>query len=259
MHGDNVKLFKSIKDEYIDLTVTSPPYDDLRQYNGYTFNFEEIANELYRVTKVGGIVVWVVADKTHNGSETLTSFKHALYFKSIGFNLHDTMIYHKESQPRQSNRYEQHFEYMFVFSNGKPKTTNLLRIPCKSAGMIKMRSSCDNNSDDRTVSYSVVANTKIKGNVWVYKIGATIDPLGTGMWVHPAIFPEKLAEDHILSWSNPGDIVLDPMMGSGTTGKMAVLNNRRFIGMDCSEQYVNIAARRIEQSLTNPVIASTDL
>lgn len=157
---------KQLDDECIDLTVTSPPYDNLRTYNGFEWNFEEIAKELFRITKQGGVVVWVIGDATIKGSETGTSFKQALYFKDIGFNLHDTMIYSKSSQPRQHNRYEQQFEYMFVLSKGKPKTTNLIRIPSKNAGKIVKRTCRDNNCDNLKETENVVSDTKIKSNVW---------------------------------------------------------------------------------------------
>lgn len=97
--GDCVELMKEIPDDFIDLTVTSPPYDNLRDYNNeMTWNFEkfkEVAKELFRITKPGGVVVWVVGDATIKGSETGTSFRQALFFKDCGFNLHDTMIYKK--------------------------------------------------------------------------------------------------------------------------------------------------------------------
>jgi DNA modification methylase len=250
--GDSAKLLKAVKDNYVDLTVTSPPYDDLRQYEGFTFDFETIAKELYRVTKVGGIVVWVVADKTHNGSESGTSFSQALYFKTIGFNLHDTMIYAKETYvPLTHNRFEQQFEYMFIFSKNKPKTFNPLVVPCIHAGRVPMGTVQKTSNGDRSTKNTIkpVADYKIKGNVWFYNVGknqATRDQIA---YLHPATFPEKLAEDHILSWSNPNDVVLDPMMGSGTTGKMALLNNRKFIGIECSEYYFDdIAVPRLEHT-----------
>lgn len=252
MHGDNVKLFKSIKDEYIDLTVTSPPYDDLRDYKGFKFNFEFLASELYRVIKIGGILVWVIADQTKNFCESLTSFKQATYFvETCGFNLLDTMIYDKTSNPPtypNMKRYIPLFEFMFVFSKGKPKTFNPIKdIPNKSFGRSPVGSQRQRNGD--VISFDTIAIKEfgLRSNVWLYdNRNGNTDNSAT---LHPAPFPEKLAEDHILSWSNPNDIVLDPMMGSGTTGKMATLHNRRFIGMDCSEEYVNIAANRIAQAI----------
>jgi len=239
IHGDCLEVMRNIPNDHIDLILTSPPYDNLRTYNGFSFDFEGIANELYRVTKPGGVVVWVVNDATVKGSETGTSFRQALYFKEIGFNLHDTMIYKKESQPRQRNRYEQFFEYMFVFSKGKPKAANLLRVPSKNAGKVVKRTCRDNNKDVLSISENRVASTKTKGNVWYY--GSK-----SNKYDHPAIFPEKLAEDHILSWSNPGDIVLDPMCGSGTTCKMAAKKGRQYIGIDISAEYCEIARKRVE-------------
>jgi DNA modification methylase len=242
------ELLQRLPDNLIDLTITSPPYDDLRTYKGFTFEYQPIAQQLYRVTAIGGVVVWVVGDATNKGSETGTSFRQALYFRDeCGFNLHDTMIYYSEKPPLTHNRYEQKFEYMFVFSKGKPKTFNPIMEACKFAGLSV------NSRTFRQTAVGVlekahksekIADQKIKGNVWTYPTGpsSATDKIARK---HPAIFPEGLAEDHIKSWSNSGDLVLDPMMGSGTTGKMAILNGRRFLGIDISSEYVEIARERI--------------
>lgn len=245
VHGDCLDVMKTFEDEIIDLTVTSPPYDDLRKYNGYSWDFEGIAKQLFRITKPGGVVVWVVGDQTIKGSETGSSFRQALFFKDIGFNLHDTMIYKKQNYtPLTHNRYEQEFEFMFVLSKGKPKTFNPIKIPCKYAGqktwgqpnMYK-----DNSGNLTRVKQTVIGNEKIKGNIFEYLVGST----QTGKIKHPAMFPEKLAEDHILSWSDPCNIVLDPFMGSGTTGKIALLNGRDFIGIELDKTYYEISEQRI--------------
>jgi len=245
--GDNLTLIKQLEDASIDLTVTSPPYDNLRTYNGFTWDFEGLAKELYRVTKDGGVVVWVVGDATVNGSETGTSFRQALYFMECGFNLHDTMIYFKQNPiPLTHNRYEQSFEYMFIFSKGKPKTFNPILVKCVSSGNYKNRRKSGRVAEaamrDRNEN-TLTKETKIKNNVFVYEIGSFKNETGT----HPAPFPEKLAEDHIISWSNPGDIVLDPFMGSGTTAKMALKNERQFIGFEISQEYVDICNSKIKQ------------
>ena len=244
IQGDCLEVLKGVESGSVDLTVTSPPYDNLRTYGGYTFDFEGIAKELYRVTKQGGVVVWVVADATINGSETGTSFKQALYFKEIGFNLHDTMIWRKTTPVPQfkCNRYTSSFEYMFVFSKGKP-LCNYLTTKCKTAGNKKNRNNKGNfsmNSADRPRDeITITKENKILDNVWDYPVGGHKD-IG-----HPAIFPEKLAEDHILSWSNEGDTILDPMAGSGTTLKMAKKNNRNYIGIELNPEYVKIAEARL--------------
>ena len=239
---------KRMQDNFIDLTVTSPPYDNLRTYNGYSFNFESIAKELYRVTKEGGVVVWIVSDATIKGSETGTSFRQALYFKEIGFKLHDTMIYKKNKYiPLTHNRYEQQFEYMFVLSKGKPKTVNHIKVKTKHKGKNpKGRTFYQNNKNNKPTKQNTpreVSENKIKGNVW------TLNPqsLGNG---HPAIFPEQLAADHIYSWSNENDLIFDCFMGSGTTAKSAHLQNRNWIGSEISKEYVDIANKRLEPYLT---------
>ena len=241
IQGDAMKEMRAFPAECIDLTVTSPPYDNLREYHGYTFDFESIAKELFRVTKPGGVVVWVVGDATIKGSETGTSFRHALYFKEIGFNLHDTMIYAKKAPiPLTHNRYEQQFEFMFVFSKGNLTTFNPLMEECVSYGK-KNHMTHRRTSDELSNASGFgkdVKQQRYRYNIWNYqKENACSD--------HPAIFPEQLASDHILSWSNPGDLVLDPMCGSGTTCKMAKYHNRHYIGIDISGEYCDIARRRV--------------
>ena len=244
-----IETMAKMPDNFIDLTVTSPPYDNLREYKGYSFPFEEIAKELFRVTKNGGVVVWVVGDATMNGSESGTSFKQALYFMSIGFNLHDTMIYHKNNaMPLTHNRYDPCFEYMFVFSKGKPKAFNPLMDKTLNAGQIKKRELevkmagiAGHQSRNRN-EHTVVKSEKYRKNLWSYSVGTESDKTK-----HPAPFPEQLANDHILSWSNEGDLVYDPFMGSGTTAKMAILNNRKYIGSEISEEYCKIIETRLKE------------
>ncbi len=247
--GDCDEIMKSWPDECIDLTVTSPPYDNLRDYRGYTFDFESIARELYRVTKPGGVVVWVVGDGSVNGSETGTSFRQALYFKDVcGFKLHDTMIYKKKaSRFPNINRYYQVFEYMFVFSKGRPKTVNLIRDKrnlCFGSAISGADRKKDGTLKERRKG--IVSKLGVRSNIWEYPTGWLISARDEIAFQHPAIFPEQLAADHIISWSNHGDIVLDPMCGSGTTCKMALKLGRRFIGIDIAEEYCEIARKRVE-------------
>ncbi len=237
---DNIQGMAKLGEETVDLTVTSPPYDDLRNYNGYSFDFEKTARGLYYVTKPGGVVVWIVGDATKNGSETGTSFKQALYFKEIGFNLHDTMIWFKPNAMPQidKTRYTQSFEYMFIFSKGKPKTANPLLILTKNAGKIVKRISNNNQNINKSVRIDKTKDKRISFNVCKVCVG-------TKSFGHPAVFPEQLVQDHVLSWSNEGDLVFDPFMGSGTTAKMAKLNNRNFIGFEISQEYCDIANKRL--------------
>ena len=236
------------------LTVTSPPYDSLRSYdNGVEWNFEifkKVADLLYKVTKPGGVVVWVVGDSTIKGSESGTSFKQTLYFKEIGFNLHDTMIFEKANPiPQNHNRYEQCFEYMFVFSKGKPSVFNPIRVPTLNAGKEMDWGNRKTVMDEHQCrrhrgSEKIITNpTKIHKNIFTYSIGG-------GKTGHPAVFPYQLAEDHILTWSNEGDWVFDPFLGSGTTGVAALNNKRKFIGVEISEKYFDIANKRIEEETT---------
>ena len=255
---DCLEGLKLIDDDSIDLTITSPPYDNLRTYNGFSFDFESIAKELYRVTKQGGVVVWIVNDSTINGSETGTSFKQALFFKEIGFNIHDTMIYAKNNaMPLNHNRYDPCFEYMFILSKGKPKSFNPIKEKTLNEGKItkreleiKMKNEIKHQSRCRE-EHTVIKSTKFKKNIWYYSVGIEVDKKVNK---HPAIFPEQLANDHILSWSNENDIVMDIFMGSGTTAKMAFLNNRDYIGFEISKEYCDIANKRIDYLLRQSTI-----
>jgi len=256
IQGECLEVMKTLPDNSVDLTVTSPPYDNLRTYNGYVFDFEGIAKELFRVTKEGGVVVWVVGDATIKGSETGTSFKQALYFKEIGFNLHDTMIYEKAglSYP-DKNRYYSMFEYMFVLSKGKPLTFNQItdRVNITAGDRVHGTERKKNGitNPDRSCKGNMTNIFGARFNVW------RIPNPGKAGTIHPATFPEQLAHDHIISWSNEGDTVLDPMMGSGTTGKMAKILKRNFIGIEISKEYFDIATRRIED--TDPLFQAVRL
>jgi DNA modification methylase len=246
--GDSLDVLKSMADESVDCCITSPPYDNLRDYKGYSFDFEGIANQLYRVIKQGGVIVWIVGDATINGSETGTSFRQALYFKEIGFNLHDTMIYMKNNPvPQSGKRYNQCFEYMFVLSKGTPNTFNPIMEETKYKGV----ANAGNRGKDGSLHYRKIErkNEKKVGNIFAYSVGGGISTKDKIAFQHPAIFPEKLAIDHILSWTNEGDTVLDCFFGSGTTGKCAAIHNRRYIGIEISEEYCEIAIERINHSL----------
>lgn len=252
--GDCLEILARVPSNSIDMILTSPPYDDLRTYQGSKFDFEKIAIELFRILGKGKVLVWVVGDMIINGSESGTSFRQALYFKKIGFNIHDTMIYLKTGSVfPDTTRYYQVFEYMFILSKGKPDTFNPIkdrknRWPEGSFwpsterlrdGKLKRR----NPRKNKFIDYG------IRFNVWKYFQGYDLKNPNFQEKEHPAIFPEKLAEDHILSWSNEEDIVLDPMCGSGTTCKMAKNTNRRFIGIDISKDYCRISKERLAQGV----------
>ena len=241
--GDCLDVMKGIPDNSIDMVLTSPPYDELKEYNGYKFNFQEIAKQMYRTIKTGGSLVWVVNDATINGSETCSSFKQAIYFKGIGFKLHDTMIWHKPNCFNfGSNKcYRNSFEYMFVFSKGSIKEFNLIKdVPTKSNGKTLKGARKHSNGTRDIVPDFTVGEFKKRDNVWDINVNCNNNG-------HPAVFPEALASNHIISWSKSGDTILDPFMGSGTTLKMARKNNRNFIGIDVSPEYCEIAERRLSQ------------
>ena len=248
--GDSTQELKKLSNNYIDLTVTSPPYDDLRHYNEYFFNFEVIVEELYRVTKNGGVCVWVVNDSVIDNSETLSSFRQALYFKQKGWNVHDTMIYAKKSPSLPDpTRYYQAFQYMFIFSKGKPKTFNPIKDrKNKYAGSEKSHyiREADGSIHGREKN-TIIPLLNTRYNVWEYATGYMLSTKDKIAFKHPAIMPEQLAKDHIISWSNEGDLVLDPFAGSGTTLKMAKLNNRNYLGIEISEDYCDLINQRLSK------------
>ena len=242
------------EDVKADLVITSPPYNNLRTYNhSSTWNFDifkEIAQLLYDVTTDGGIVVWVVGDATINGSETGTSFRQALYFMECGFKLHDTMLFEKNSSSfpakRTGNRYTQIFEYMFVFSKGKPKTAHLI---CDKENKWKNFTNWGKNTNYNkdgelipTNNIKPVPEFSPRNNIWKYTVGFNINE-----GKHPAVFPYQLAEDHLKTWSNEGDLVFDPFTGSGTTASAALCNNRRFIGCEIDKTYFSFIPNNIQK------------
>lgn len=246
---DHLELFEILPENCIDLVVTSPPYGKLRDYKGYKFDYRECAKGLWKVVKPGGVVVWVTADEVIKGSESGESFRHALYFMETGFRLHDTEIFQKENYvPLTHRRYEQSFEYMFIFSKGAPKVFNPIVIRCKNPGKTEkmgnerrmQHGKTHSMRDYKEAVYIKTNDTKIHPNVFRYKLFES----GSG---HPAPFPEKLAADHIRSWSNPGDLVFDPMCGSGTTLKAAVSLNRDYLGCDISNEYCEISRQRLNK------------
>jgi len=245
---------KELPTDSIDLTVTSPPYDAIRDYNGFAFTYDDfvtITKELFRVTKPGGIVVWVVGDSTEDGSETGSSFRQALQFMNAGFKLHDTMIYEKNTSSfpakRTGTRYTQIFEYMFVFAKKSVKTANLIcDKPNKWAGHTnwgKNTNRLKSGELKETTDIKPVPDFSPRNNIWRYNVGKGFNSSDAESHEHPAIFPEQLAADHILTWTNEGDVVLDPFSGSGTTAKMAKKHKRNYIGLEISDAYCKLSER----------------
>jgi DNA modification methylase len=245
-HGDCLDVMKGIPDGSIDLTITSPPYDNLRSYNGNNDQWGEqvwknVIIELYRTTAQGGVVVWVVGDATIKGSETGTSFKQALWSMDCGFNLHDTMIWEKTGSGALGSNlcYGQNFEYMLIFSKGRPKSINMIK---DRENKIKSGKVSTNGSLKEGRGKNRIVDRKPLGkrtNIW------TLNPQKNS--THPAPFPINLAIDHIKSWSNKGDTILDPFMGSGTTGVACKNLGRSFVGIEMDKGYYDIAKDRIEQ------------
>ena len=259
INDDCIKFMKKLPDNCVDLTVTSPPYDDLRDYENklvWDYNtFRKVARELYRVTKNGGVVVWVIGDKTEKGNKSLTSFKHALYFQEIGFNIYDVIIYEKAgSGPPHPKRYFNTFEYMFILSKGKPKTVNLLQDKKNSCAGMTTFSDITRREKDGSLTNKgkkVINEYGVRTNIWRYNNGKGFSSKDKIAYEHPATFPERLAEDHIKSWSNQGDIVFDPFGGSGTTAKASIELNRKWIYVEKVEKYCDIAKQRIEKMGVN--------
>lgn len=243
--GDNCEVMRQWPDECIDLVVTSPPYDDLREYGKHEWDFYGVAWNLARLLKHGGVIVWNVADATKNGSETGTSMRQALHFQRMGLNLHDTMIWHKpNAMPLNDNRYEQAWEYCFILSKGKPSVWNPLKEKSAFAGKVIPGTQVekDGTRHPKNGTGNAVKNSKVRQNIFAYNVGGGGTKTG-----HPAVFPHALASDHIQSWSNAGDLVLDPFAGSGTTLKAAKELNRRYVGIEVNPEYVKICEERTMQ------------
>lgn len=252
--GNNVTIMNKMPDNSVDLVVTSPPYDDLRDYeNDLTWDFstfKKVAKQLYRIVKKGGTVVWIIGDKTKDGNKSLTSFKQALYFQEIGFYMYDVIIYEKAgSGPPHSKRYFNTFEYMFILTKGKPKTVNLLADKKNTCAGMTTFADVTRREKDGTLTNKgrkVINEYGVRTNIWRYNNGKGFSTKDKIAHEHPAIFPEKLVDDHILSWSNPGDIVLDPFGGSGTTAKESIKLGRRWIYIEKVDKYCEIAEKRIK-------------
>lgn len=252
---DNLITLSNMEDNYVDMVITSPPYDNIRKYNGFSFDMDKLVVELYRTTKIGGVVVWIANDQVIKGSESGTSFRQALKFMDAGFLLHDTMIYEKNSSSypasQKSNRYTQIFEYMFVFSKGKPKTVNLIcDKPNKWAGHKNWGKNTKRIGENEQLvgveDIKPVPDFSPRNNIWKYVNGGGFASKDKIAHKHPAIFPEELVRDHINTWTNKGDLVYDPFIGSGTVAKMCILMSRDYIGSEISEEYVEICNERID-------------
>lgn len=259
--SDCVKFMQDeLDEESIDLTITSPPYDNLRDYKGYKFNYKQVIDGLWRVTKKGGIVVWVVADQLKDNNLTYSTFRHGLAFQKRGFNAYDTIIYQKSGCALPTPRhYYNSFEYMLILSKGRPNTVNLIKdrqnVSFKGDGIATRR------NKDGTMKVTTRKATQpygIRFNIWRYAVGYNNTTRDKEAYAHPAMFPEKLAQDHIISWSNEGDLVFDPFSGSGTTAKMAYLNKRKYIACDVSQEYVDLARARLAKYKAQPCTRTDD-
>ena len=248
---DNVQGMKQLDNESVDLVVTSPPYDNLRNYNGFSFDLDGMITELLRIVKLGGVIVWIVSDATKDYSESGTSFRQALAFMDAGFCLFDTMIWCKDGGGAVGSNlcYTQNFEYMFVFSKGKPKTFNAIRdrknkcFGMEIHGTYRQKDGTTIPRGQRWSDEMGIKEHGIRHNVWDFPSEKNNK---TG---HPAVFPLSLAESHIRTWSNKGDVVLDPFLGSGTTALAAIETRRRFVGIEISSEYMQIAKQRINESM----------
>ena len=251
-HEDCLTYLKNQPDSSIKFTLTSPPYDDIRDYKGYSFPFEEIAKELWRTTQPGGVIAWNVADATVKGSETGTSMRQALNFMSLGFRLHDTMIYAKKNpMPAgvSSKRYHQAWEYIFILSKDAPETFNPIMTKAKYGHLGANMKHRGRDGEMNYVKTKRNEYTKVR-NIFEYSVGGGHSTKDKIAFQHPAIMPEQLARDMISTWTNLGDTVFDPFTGSGTTAKMSLLLNRKFHGTELSSEYCEITKLRLEQAPT---------
>lgn len=250
--GDCAKLLLEMDASSVDMVLTSPPYDDMRHYGGFSLDFDAVINGIFHVLKKGGVCVWVAGDQMIRGSESGTCFRTALSFMEHGFKLHDTMIYRKRNpMPNIRNdmvRYHQSFEYMFCFTKGRPTKFNPIKIPCLRCGETRGYSFRNHGKDDlEHREPSAISEERVADNVFTYSVGSFLTTQYAPAFKHPAVFPEKLARDQIASWTNAGDVVLDPMCGSGTTLFCAYALGRKAIGIDLSEDYIELAMQRISE------------
>ena len=243
--GDCLEVMKNIPKNSVDCIITSPPYDDLRDYNS-TINYETLIHLFYNALNNGGIVVWNVDDRISTGSKTLSSFKQALLFKEIGFNVNDIIIWKKTNPIPQLKRshYQHSYEFMFVFSKGFPKTFNPILVNCSCAGKQLSSGKVASKNKKRKSKSITVNEQKIASDIWEF-------PICHNDTNHPAVFPLELPLLHIKSWTNENDTVLDPFMGSGTTGIACKMLNRNFIGIELDENYFKTAKERIERYSVN--------
>ena len=250
--GDCLEILPTLGN--VDAVVTSPPYDNLRKYGGHapvdTFAaITEISNCLSR----GGVCMWNVKDETRDGSETGTSFRQALHAMDSGLNLHDTMIYVRRGVTfPDANRYLPAFEYMFIFSNGSPRHFNGIKDRRnRYAGTVIHGT--DRQSDGslaaRKCSSSEVPEYGLRYNWWeLHNAQAGNGEFGG----HPAPMPYPMAHGHIQTWTDNGETILDPFMGSGTTGVACAKLGRKFIGIEIEPKYFDIACKRIEEAYKQP-------
>lgn len=241
--GDNVTEMSKMDAGSVQLVVTSPPYDNLREYRGFSWDFEKVAKQIYRILCDGGICCWNVGDSVVDKSETLTSFKQAIYFKEqCGFRVHDTMIYEKTNFANpSSNRYHQMFEYVFILSKNAVRCFNPIKDkPNIWAGTGTFGINTIGNSDGSRGlrNRNIITEFGMRGNVWRGKTRGQEEMCQS--LPHPAMMPKWLVRDLIISWSNEGDVVLDPFGGSGTTLQEALKLKRNAIAIDCSEEYCEL-------------------
>jgi site-specific DNA-methyltransferase (adenine-specific) len=249
LYNENcIDTLSRMDDNFIDLVLTSPNYDNARNYHNMTWGeFRNISNLLYEKTSVGGTVVWVVADQTINGCETLSSFKQVLYLSECGFNVLDTMIYEKNGVGSSGSRYcyNQAFEYMFVLTKGKIKTFNPIKdiVPKRANNTYSKGQRLGKSGANNKRIYKKSPTSSKRTNIWKYSVGFINEDDRT---VNTAQFPEQLAEDHIISWSNEGDLVYDPFGGGMTTAKMCIKNKRNYICSEIVTAYCEAGQKRID-------------
>ena len=248
---DNVKFLSTLPENCIDMVVTSPPYDNLRDYNGFQLDLSGVGEQLFRVLKPGGIVAVIIQDSTQDGRKTLTSFRMIVnWCDTIGFGLFENCIYSRQGVEGAwwKKRFRVDHEYIPLFIKGKrPAYFNKeeLKIPSKHGGKTMTGAATRNKDGTQQKSRSVYINPmKCRGTIWNYP------QCGDGSklkHLHPATFPNLLPYDLIQCFCPENGIVLDPFNGSGTTCVAAKSLNRQYIGVDCSQEYCDIAEKRIQQ------------
>jgi hypothetical protein len=256
--GDALEILSRIPAGSIPLTLFSPPYDGIRDYGkNWSLDYKTLGRLLFGATCDGGVCAVVIGDGTKDFAKSLTTFRWAVdWVDNTGWRLFECCIYSRHGNPGAwwTQRFRVDHEYILIFFKGDrlrcfDKTA--LMIPSKHAGKVYSGTDRLTNGGFKKIEPKAVNDLKCRGTIWGY---ATSNSEGNRTKLeHPATFPDRLADDLIHCFSKPGDLVFDPMCGSGTTCVMAAKAKRDYLGIEINPEYHSIAMKRIQAEVTNDV------